>query len=296
MSIDLLNEIRRRGRRGAARCGSSPSTCRRLFVHPDAEVSIALVDVATMEQLHVQWMDEPGPTDVLSFPMDELRPGSPDRLTPAGLLGDVVLCPEVAREQAREAGHEPDDRAAPAHDARAAAPAGLRPRGARRARRDVRAAGQAAGGLRGARARRRRPRGLMFEIRPLRRRGAARRVRRLARRRDAALGVVSRAELQEAARSARRGRSMLSIADDLRSHVMTLQFGRIMCEMIAAVLITLAVDSLVVEWWITLLVAGGAMIVDLVRARRHQPSRRRPHPRARPAARIRRASSASGAC
>ncbi len=76
-----------------------------LFVHPDAEVSIALVDVAAMEQLHVQWMDEPGPTDVLSFPMDELRPGAQDRLTPAGLLGDIVLCPEVARDQAKEAGH-----------------------------------------------------------------------------------------------------------------------------------------------------------------------------------------------
>ena len=28
-----------------------------------------------MTDLHVKWMDEPGPTDVLSFPMDELRPG-----------------------------------------------------------------------------------------------------------------------------------------------------------------------------------------------------------------------------
>ena len=43
-----------------------------------------------MEQLHVQWMDEPGPTDVLSFPMDELRPGTEDEPTPAGLLGDIV--------------------------------------------------------------------------------------------------------------------------------------------------------------------------------------------------------------
>lgn len=77
----------------------------KLFVHPDADVSLVLVDVAAMEQLHVQWMDEPGPTDVLSFPMDELRPGSHDRPTPAGLLGDIVLCPEVAQAQAAEAGH-----------------------------------------------------------------------------------------------------------------------------------------------------------------------------------------------
>ena len=58
-----------------------------------------------MEQLHVQWMDEPGPTDVLSFPMDELRPGPTVEDPPAGLLGDVVLCPQVAAAQARQAGH-----------------------------------------------------------------------------------------------------------------------------------------------------------------------------------------------
>ena len=76
-----------------------------LFVHSEAEVSVVLVDVAAMEQLHVQWMDEPGPTDVLSFPMDELRPGTAEKPTPAGLLGDIVLCPEVAEAQAAEAGH-----------------------------------------------------------------------------------------------------------------------------------------------------------------------------------------------
>lgn len=77
----------------------------RLFVHPDAEVTVVLVDETAMEQLHVQWMDEPGPTDVLSFPMDELRPGSSDRPTPAGLLGDIVLCPQVAADQAADARH-----------------------------------------------------------------------------------------------------------------------------------------------------------------------------------------------
>jgi probable rRNA maturation factor len=76
-----------------------------LHVHPDAELAIVLVDEAAMEQLHVQWMDEPGPTDVLSFPMDELRPGTEDAPTPAGLLGDVVLCPQVAEAQAQTAGH-----------------------------------------------------------------------------------------------------------------------------------------------------------------------------------------------
>jgi len=80
-----------------------------LRIHPDAELALVLVDEAAMEQLHVQWMGEPGPTDVLSFPMDELRPGTDDSVTPAGLLGDVVLCPQVAEVQAESAGHSTMD-------------------------------------------------------------------------------------------------------------------------------------------------------------------------------------------
>lgn len=76
-----------------------------MHVHADAELAIVLVDEGAMEQLHVQWMDEPGPTDVLSFPMDELRPGTEDAETPPGLLGDIVLCPQVAQAQAETAGH-----------------------------------------------------------------------------------------------------------------------------------------------------------------------------------------------
>ncbi|HEY5515212.1 MAG TPA: rRNA maturation RNase YbeY [Pengzhenrongella sp.] len=76
-----------------------------MHVHPQTDLSILLVGIDVMSELHVQWMDEPGPTDVLSFPMDELRPGLDGEVTPAGLLGDVVLCPEVAARQARDAGH-----------------------------------------------------------------------------------------------------------------------------------------------------------------------------------------------
>lgn len=76
-----------------------------LHVHRDAELAILFVDEAAMEQLHVQWMDEPGPTDVLSFPMDELRPGTEDDVTPPGLLGDLVICPQVAIAQAEKEGH-----------------------------------------------------------------------------------------------------------------------------------------------------------------------------------------------
>ena len=67
---------------------------------------MVFVDVATMTDLHVRWMDEPGPTDVLSFPMDELTPPRDDEEPPEGLLGDVVICPEVAQRQAEQAGHD----------------------------------------------------------------------------------------------------------------------------------------------------------------------------------------------
>ena len=76
-----------------------------LHIADGAELGIVFVDEKAMEQLHIQWMDEPGPTDVLSFPMDELRPGTVDKPTPAGLLGDIVVCPTVAANQAAKAGH-----------------------------------------------------------------------------------------------------------------------------------------------------------------------------------------------
>ena len=90
----------------------------RLGVSPLAELSLLLVDEEQMEKLHLRWMDEPGSTDVLAFPMDELDlrgsrgvahghgSGSeePDETGPA-VLGDVVLCPAVAERQGQEAGH-----------------------------------------------------------------------------------------------------------------------------------------------------------------------------------------------
>jgi probable rRNA maturation factor len=79
-----------------------------MHVNPAAELSILAVTTEVMSELHERWMEEPGPTDVMSFPMDELtdesrRPDAPD-MGPA-LLGDIVLCPEFARGQARTAGH-----------------------------------------------------------------------------------------------------------------------------------------------------------------------------------------------
>jgi probable rRNA maturation factor len=79
----------------------------KMNVHPAAELSMVLLDSTSMADLHMRWMDLPGPTDVMSFPMDELEPGGrPDTPEPGpAMLGDIVLCPEFAAEQAAAAGH-----------------------------------------------------------------------------------------------------------------------------------------------------------------------------------------------
>lgn len=75
----------------------------KLGMHPDCELSISLVEESEMSSLHMQWMNEQGATDVLSFPMDEMKPNSA-ALGP-GVLGDIVLCPSYAKAQAEKAGH-----------------------------------------------------------------------------------------------------------------------------------------------------------------------------------------------
>jgi probable rRNA maturation factor len=71
-----------------------------LNLNPECEVSLTFVDENEMTELHIKWMDEPGPTDVLSFPMD-----IPENPGDAVTLGDIVICPTVAVRQAMTAGH-----------------------------------------------------------------------------------------------------------------------------------------------------------------------------------------------
>lgn len=82
-----------------------------LRIHPQAELSIVLVDADTMSAYHEKYLEESGPTDVLSFPMDELRPPDAEADPPLGLLGDIVLCPEVTNKQAVEHGRTVDGEA-----------------------------------------------------------------------------------------------------------------------------------------------------------------------------------------
>ena len=113
MSIEVANEsgVAADGRELA---GLARHVLDELRIHPLAELSVLLVDEPAMTELHVRWMGEPGPTDVLAFPMDELRPPQPgggrseppggDEDDIPGLLGDVVICPQVAAAQAARAG------------------------------------------------------------------------------------------------------------------------------------------------------------------------------------------------
>jgi len=72
-----------------------------LGLSPECELTLTFIDDAEMEKLHVQWMNLPGSTDVMSFPMDELRPNDQ---TP-GILGDIVISPRYAELNAKKAGH-----------------------------------------------------------------------------------------------------------------------------------------------------------------------------------------------
>ncbi|MGZ8719360.1 MAG: rRNA maturation RNase YbeY [Aeromicrobium sp.] len=82
---------------------------RRMRLHPATELCVRLVDPDTMAVLNEKWMGKTGPTDVLSFPMDELSPGREGDEEPEGYLGDIALCPQVAQQQAPAAGHTTKD-------------------------------------------------------------------------------------------------------------------------------------------------------------------------------------------
>jgi probable rRNA maturation factor len=118
VSVDIANESGTEVDE-VALAGVARHVLGELHIHPLAELSVLLVDEKVMADLHERWMGEPGPADVLAFPMDELRPPGPPHLSGARgdrggqdgqddnpvLLGDVVLCPPVAERQASEAKH-----------------------------------------------------------------------------------------------------------------------------------------------------------------------------------------------
>ena len=70
----------------------------KMGIHPESDLGITLVDEDEITKLHIEWMNLPGPTDVLSFPMDELKPFSAS--DGPGIIGDIVICPQFAAKQA----------------------------------------------------------------------------------------------------------------------------------------------------------------------------------------------------
>lgn len=84
-----------------------------LRIHPQADLSIAIVDTATMTTLHERYLDLPGPTDVMSFPMEDLLDSDADVEddAPPQQLGDIALCAEVIAEQAPQNGRTADEEA-----------------------------------------------------------------------------------------------------------------------------------------------------------------------------------------
>jgi probable rRNA maturation factor len=104
MSIELRNEASQAVDEGRVLKLAS-FALESMRIHPDSELEILFYDAEPMSELHVKFMDEPGPTDVLSFPMDELHPGDENDLS-LGQLGSIVICPSVAATQAESAGHD----------------------------------------------------------------------------------------------------------------------------------------------------------------------------------------------
>ena len=121
----------------------------RMDVHPAAELSMVLVDLDTMADLHMRWMDLPGPTDVMSLPDGRARARRAAR-RPRTRTVDARrhrAVPGVRRRPGRQGRPFHRARTGPAHRARRPAPARLRPRRAGGGEGDVRAAEQPARGL-----------------------------------------------------------------------------------------------------------------------------------------------------
>jgi probable rRNA maturation factor len=99
MKIELMNE-------STYKCDEdrikslADFTLSKLGIHPDSELSIRLVNEDEITQLHIKWMDLSGPTDVLSFPMDEMKPNSASN--GPGVIGDIVLCPAFAEKNGKQ--------------------------------------------------------------------------------------------------------------------------------------------------------------------------------------------------
>jgi probable rRNA maturation factor len=99
MKIDLVNN-------SSIKCNESADASvseyalKKMGIHQESEIGIRFVNEDEMSELHVKWMDLAGPTDVLSFPMDEIKPNS--AANGPGVIGDIVLCPAYAEKNGKQ--------------------------------------------------------------------------------------------------------------------------------------------------------------------------------------------------
>lgn len=99
MKIELVNNSNFKCD-GAAILSVAKYSLKKMGIHPDSELGIRFVNEDEMSELHIKWMDLPGPTDVLSFPMDEIKPNSSSN--GPGVIGDIVLCPAFAEKNGKQ--------------------------------------------------------------------------------------------------------------------------------------------------------------------------------------------------
>ena len=99
MKIDLVNDSSVQCNESAI-ASVSEFALKKMGIHQESELGIRFVNEDEMSQLHIKWMDLPGPTDVLSFPIDELKPNS--AANGPGVIGDIVLCPAYAEKNGKQ--------------------------------------------------------------------------------------------------------------------------------------------------------------------------------------------------
>jgi len=99
MKIDLVNNSSVQCNESAI-ASVSEFALNKMGIHQESELGIRFVNEDEMSQLHIKWMDLAGPTDVLSFPMDELKPNS--AANGPGVIGDIVLCPAYAEKNGKQ--------------------------------------------------------------------------------------------------------------------------------------------------------------------------------------------------
>ena len=78
-----------------------------LKVNTKSDVSVLFVNEDEMTKQHVRWMNEPGPTDVMSFPMDDILLQNSKLRKKQAILGDIIICPAVVLKDSKEQGLNP---------------------------------------------------------------------------------------------------------------------------------------------------------------------------------------------